>query len=125
MLISISPQTSHFHKVSFWIFSTFVLTICFLDHDVHSRRKYFMVIEFMRLLWPILVSWIIIACIQNFGGVFDEILSWKFWKILSKISLSFYLVHVLIVIGIAIEVHSAGGNELFNVVSVKMIEFIY
>lgn len=51
---------------------------------------------FKRITWCFAITWIIIACQLNYGGIIKRFLSLSIWLPISKLSYCIYLVHVLI-----------------------------
>lgn len=49
-------------------------------------------------IWSIAISWLIIACYTNHGGLVNKILSWSFWSVIARLSYSAYLIHVMIIL---------------------------
>lgn len=49
--------------------------------------------SFARVAWPIAISYIIFACVHNYGGPVNWFLSHPFWQPFSKLSYTIYLVH--------------------------------
>ncbi|XP_076301783.1 nose resistant to fluoxetine protein 6-like isoform X2 [Lasioglossum baleicum] len=50
-----------------------------------------------RILWGVGISWLIVACITNNGGIVNQILSFKLWIPLSRLTFSAYLIHPLVI----------------------------
>jgi peptidoglycan/LPS O-acetylase OafA/YrhL len=63
----------------------------FADNSVHADASYS---AFRRISWCVSVSWIIIACHQNRGGIVKKFLSLSIWLPISKLSYCIYLVHL-------------------------------
>ena len=51
-----------------------------------------------RNLWALSLGYIIFACAYSQGGVINDILCWKAWTPLSRLSFSAYLVHVNVIL---------------------------
>ncbi|RZC31744.1 nose resistant to fluoxetine protein 6-like, partial [Asbolus verrucosus] len=51
-------------------------------------------IAFVRPVWSIAISWIILACITNYGGPINWILSLPIYQVLNRFTYSIYLTHV-------------------------------
>ncbi|EDS30957.1 conserved hypothetical protein [Culex quinquefasciatus] len=49
-----------------------------------------------RSFWAFLVMWIVFTCINGYGGLVDDFLSWSFWQPLAKLSYTMYLIHIWI-----------------------------
>ncbi|XP_053395797.1 nose resistant to fluoxetine protein 6-like [Mercenaria mercenaria] len=50
-----------------------------------------------RTAWGMCLSWVVIACISGNGGPVKDILSWKFWAPLGRLTYAAYLVHPIII----------------------------
>ncbi|XP_076301815.1 nose resistant to fluoxetine protein 6-like [Lasioglossum baleicum] len=50
-----------------------------------------------RTFWGVGISWLIVACITNNGGIVNQILSLKLWIPLSRLTFCAYLLHPLII----------------------------
>ncbi|XP_003741621.1 nose resistant to fluoxetine protein 6-like [Galendromus occidentalis] len=61
---------------------------------------------FSRGFWSLGVGWVIFACATDHGGIVNKILSQPVLLPLSRISLSFYLVHILVVATRAVQQRS-------------------
>ncbi|KAK6625956.1 hypothetical protein RUM43_006255 [Polyplax serrata] len=46
---------------------------------------------FAPILWTIFIAWVLLACVNGYGGFFNAFLSWKYFRIFSKISYGIYL----------------------------------
>lgn len=49
-----------------------------------------------RTAWALCLSWVVLACVSGNGGPVKEILSWKFWAPLGRLTYSAYLVHPIV-----------------------------
>lgn len=49
-----------------------------------------------RAVWAVCVSWVVVACTCGYGGPVTKLLDWSFWKPLSKLTYSAYLIHLLV-----------------------------
>lgn len=49
-----------------------------------------------RPVWAACVSWVIIACVNGYGGPVNGLLSWRFFIPLSRLTYCAYLIHPLI-----------------------------
>jgi len=63
----------------------------FTENSIHADASYS---AFRRISWCLSVSWIIIACHQNRGGIVKKFLSLSIWLPVSKLSYCIYLVHL-------------------------------
>ena len=63
----------------------------FAENSIHADASYS---AFRRISWCLSVSWIIIACHQNRGGIARKFLSLSIWLPISKLSYCIYLVHL-------------------------------
>ncbi|XP_053380676.1 nose resistant to fluoxetine protein 6-like [Mercenaria mercenaria] len=50
-----------------------------------------------RTAWGMCLSWVVIACISGNGGPVKDILSWKIWAPLGRLTYAAYLVHPIII----------------------------
>ncbi|XP_076280625.1 nose resistant to fluoxetine protein 6-like isoform X2 [Lasioglossum baleicum] len=50
-----------------------------------------------RTVWGVGISWLIVACITNNGGIVNQILSFKLWIPFSRLTFSAYLLNPLII----------------------------
>ncbi|XP_059490578.1 nose resistant to fluoxetine protein 6-like [Neocloeon triangulifer] len=53
---------------------------------------------FHRLAWSVGIGWVIWACVNNYGGPINSILSWKYFLPLSKLSYCAFLIHLDIIV---------------------------
>jgi peptidoglycan/LPS O-acetylase OafA/YrhL len=53
---------------------------------------------FNRTAWALCLSWIVLACISGNGGPVQDILSWKFWAPLGRLTYAAYLVHPIVIV---------------------------
>jgi peptidoglycan/LPS O-acetylase OafA/YrhL len=58
-----------------------------------SRETHIIYQATSRIIWSIGLAGIIYSCL-NSGGIINDILSWKIWIPLSRLSFSAYLVHL-------------------------------
>lgn len=63
----------------------------FYENSLHADAAYS---AFQRIFWCLAVSWIIIACQQNYGGILQKFLSLSIWLPVSKLSYCIYLMHL-------------------------------
>ncbi|KAL7035541.1 hypothetical protein ACKWTF_008432 [Chironomus riparius] len=63
----------------------------YTENSIHADASYS---AFRRISWCLSVSWIIIACHQNRGGIVKKFLSLSIWLPISKLSYCIYLVHL-------------------------------
>ncbi|KAM3963613.1 nose resistant to fluoxetine protein 6-like [Aphomia sociella] len=49
--------------------------------------------SYMRPLWALCISWMILACAQGYGGPVNWVLSLRTWKILGRLSYAMYILH--------------------------------
>ncbi|XP_015917242.1 nose resistant to fluoxetine protein 6 isoform X2 [Parasteatoda tepidariorum] len=59
-----------------------------------------------KLVWSLGIFWMLFTCCTGNGGIVNDILSWKFWTPMARLSYVFYLVHPLV-----IWVHEAFGHS--------------
>ena len=50
-----------------------------------------------RTAWAMCLAWIVIACVSGNGGPVRDILSWKIWAPLGRLTYAAYLVHPIII----------------------------
>ncbi|KYN11375.1 Nose resistant to fluoxetine protein 6 [Trachymyrmex cornetzi] len=50
-----------------------------------------------RTVWAIGIAWIVIMCCTEHGGIIKELLSWKIWIPLSRLTYCAYLIHPVII----------------------------
>lgn len=50
-----------------------------------------------RNSWALSIAWIILSCYSGGGGIFKWFLELPIWQPLGRMSLSFYLVHTLVI----------------------------
>ncbi|XP_031622733.1 nose resistant to fluoxetine protein 6-like isoform X2 [Contarinia nasturtii] len=50
-----------------------------------------------RIIWSISLCYIIFACVHNYGGFVNWFLAHPFWKPISKLSFSIYLIHFVVI----------------------------
>ncbi|XP_076808986.1 nose resistant to fluoxetine protein 6-like [Clavelina lepadiformis] len=51
---------------------------------------------FERPVYGLCLSWVIIACTSGYGGPVTKFLNWKIFNPLSRLTFSFYLIHLLV-----------------------------
>ena len=66
-------------------------TSSYKENSIHADASYS---AFRRISWCLSVSWIIIACHQNRGGIVKKFLSFSIWLPISKLSYCIYLLHL-------------------------------
>ena len=49
---------------------------------------------FYKVAWALSVGWVIFACCRGYGGWINELLSWKAFVPLSRVSYIIYLIHM-------------------------------
>ena len=49
---------------------------------------------FYKVAWALAVGWVIFACCRGYGGWINELLSWKAFVPLSRVSYIIYLIHM-------------------------------
>lgn len=52
---------------------------------------------FSRIAWALSIAWIIVACTNGYGGWVNDILSWKFFAPLARLTYCAYLSHPLLI----------------------------
>jgi len=50
-----------------------------------------------RPMWCVSLAWVVIACVEGYGGYINDILSWKAFIPLSRLTYCTYLVHPMII----------------------------
>lgn len=53
-------------------------------------------IGFSRLSWSVALAWVVYACATGYGGPVNNILSWKIWAPLGRLTYCAYLVHPIV-----------------------------
>merc|ERR1719186_992651 len=48
-------------------------------------------------MWCVSLAWVVIACVEGYGGYINDILSWKAFIPLSRLTYCTYLVHPMII----------------------------
>ncbi|GFO24199.1 nose resistant to fluoxetine protein 6-like [Plakobranchus ocellatus] len=48
-------------------------------------------------LWALCIAWVILACVNGYGGVINSILSWTAWVPLSRLTFGTYLIHPMVI----------------------------
>ncbi|XP_069691616.1 nose resistant to fluoxetine protein 6-like isoform X2 [Periplaneta americana] len=46
-----------------------------------------------RPIWSVCMAWIIFACLSGYGGIANDILSWKIWRPLGRLTFAMYVIH--------------------------------
>lgn len=54
-------------------------------------------ISLSRTAWGVCLCWIVLACVAKKGGYVADILSWKIWAPLGRLTYSAYLVHPIVI----------------------------
>lgn len=54
-------------------------------------------VAFSRTAWGMSLSWVVLACVSGNGGPVKDILSWKFWAPLGRLTYAAYLVHPIVI----------------------------
>jgi len=52
---------------------------------------------FAKIAWSLSISWLILACVKQKGGVIDSFLSWSVWVPLARVQYCVYLLHRTII----------------------------
>ena len=47
-----------------------------------------------HMMWGLCLSWLIFACCRGLGGIVNDLLTWRAWSPIAKISFMTYLVHM-------------------------------
>jgi len=68
---------------------------CTTDHPPMAARVIFN--GFAKIGWAVALSWLILACVKQRGGLVDNILSWSGWVPLARVQYCVYLLHRTIV----------------------------
>lgn len=81
-----------------------------------------------KMCWSLSITWIIFACHNGDGGVIHRFFSYPMWKPISKMSLTIYLLHVLLQVSTGFENKqtlrfSAPIIVKFNQIHLKTIYF--
>ncbi|XP_052787223.1 nose resistant to fluoxetine protein 6-like [Mya arenaria] len=50
-----------------------------------------------RAVWGLCLAWIVVACVSGNGGPVSDILSWKIWAPLGRLTYAAYLVHPIVI----------------------------
>ena len=53
---------------------------------------------FAKIAWGLAISWVILACVKQRGGLIDSFLSWSAWVPLARLQYCVYLLHRSIII---------------------------
>ncbi|CAH1776314.1 unnamed protein product, partial [Owenia fusiformis] len=53
-------------------------------------------LAFQRHIFALGVAWICLTCITGYGGVVNELMSWRVWIPLSKLTYTGYLIHPMV-----------------------------
>ena len=56
-----------------------------IEHTFYSSLSH--------VAWALVVSWIIYACVNDYGGMINWLLSFPAWKPFARLSYSIYIVH--------------------------------
>ncbi|XP_018372628.1 PREDICTED: LOW QUALITY PROTEIN: nose resistant to fluoxetine protein 6-like [Trachymyrmex cornetzi] len=68
-----------------------------------------------RTVWAIGIAWIVIMCYTEHGGIVKEILSWKIWIPLSRLSYCAYLINPVIIHSIRLHSETSTHFELLSI----------
>ncbi|XP_052271263.1 nose resistant to fluoxetine protein 6-like [Dreissena polymorpha] len=52
-----------------------------------------------RTTWAVALAWLVIACATGHGGWINNILKWKFWAPMGRLTYTAYLIHPMILFG--------------------------
>ena len=63
-----------------------------MSADISHDAKAFYTLR--KSAWGFCLLWITFSCCRGYGGIINDILSWKFWLPVSKISFMTYLFHM-------------------------------
>ncbi|XP_046608890.1 nose resistant to fluoxetine protein 6-like [Neodiprion virginianus] len=74
---------------------------CGVHFNYHNDFAYNRLLEVilaltLRPCWSIAIAWIIYACTHGYGGFVNRFLSWPFFRPVSRLSFSIYLMHILL-----------------------------
>lgn len=54
-------------------------------------------ISLSRTAWALCLAWVVFACVAGKGGAINDILSWKIWAPLGRLTYAAYLVHPIVI----------------------------
>jgi len=60
-----------------------------------SQLAHALFLSLHRNSWGLAITWIIFACEMGYGGIVGKFLELPIWRPLGRMSLSFYLVHMV------------------------------
>lgn len=46
-----------------------------------------------KFAWGLAIVWIVFACVQGYGGLVNEFLSYPLWQLLGRLTYAIYLIH--------------------------------
>nr|XP_006818636.1 PREDICTED: nose resistant to fluoxetine protein 6-like [Saccoglossus kowalevskii] len=75
-------------------------------------------VTFSKLVYGSAVAWVIFACHKGYGGPINQVLSWKLWIPLSRLTYCVYLIHPVM-----ISTHNAKREVLMHYTDEEMIYF--
>ncbi|CAB3367940.1 Hypothetical predicted protein [Cloeon dipterum] len=77
----------------------FIVLLPYRDGFIYRPLEAAFYTSLHRLVWSLGLCWIVWACVNGFGGFINDILTWKYFQIMSKLSFGAYLVHLCVIIG--------------------------
>lgn len=78
-----------------------------------------------RSVWAIGISWLIIACYTNNGGIINKILTLNLWIPLSRLTYCAYLINPLIINSIYLQSETSIHVDFLPNVSIKIRKLIF
>ncbi|XP_026315634.1 O-acyltransferase like protein-like isoform X2 [Hyposmocoma kahamanoa] len=109
-----------------WIVNLAVLWLAFYattpmkSTDFDSQTVENLVNSFMRPAWALGLGWLILACVEGYGGPINWFLSLRMWKLPSRLSYAIYLLHMPIQVVI---VGTASQHIYFSVMNFMYMYF--
>ncbi|XP_018364834.1 PREDICTED: nose resistant to fluoxetine protein 6-like [Trachymyrmex cornetzi] len=73
-----------------------------------------------RTVWAIGIAWIVIMCCTEHGGIIKELLSWKIWIPLSRLTYCAYLINPVIIRSISLNSETSVHSEFLPTITTSI-----
>lgn len=105
-----------------WMLTGFIFVQAFFPQLLGFSNFIPIIYANQRLVWSLVVSWIIIACRFGYGGILNTFFSAKVWMPIEKIGLSLYIIHPSVMISHVQKRRSPVDFDIETIVSWVTIE---
>lgn len=85
-------------------------------------------ISLSRTAWSLCLAWVVVACVSGNGGPVRDVLSWKMWAPLGRLTYAAYLVHPIVIFtyyyNVPQPIHYSDFNMVYLFISNLVLSYL-